>query len=146
TSYPGTAALVPVLGTVALIVGGCATPERGARVLLDHPSMQFCGRISYTWYLWHWPVLVLAAAAAGRTLSTPANLVLVAFSGVLPYGTTVLIERPIRFSRVLAANAWRSIAFGVMLTAAALLVIAWAGASLPSLKGHGAAAVLRPQL
>ena len=49
TSYPGTAAHAPVLGTFAPVIGGCAAPPRRARVLLDHPWMQFCGRISYTW-------------------------------------------------------------------------------------------------
>ncbi len=144
TSYPGTAALVPVLGTVALVIGGCAAPPRGARVLLDHPAMQRCGRISYTWYLWHWPVLVLAAAAVGHSLNTVTNVVLVACSGVLAYGTTVLVERPIRFAPALAANAWRSLALGAALTAAAVGAIAWASSALPSTAGHGLARALKP--
>ena len=76
TPWPGTAVLVPVLATMAVIVGGtgrsampwCAGPGLSARAL------QWIGRHSYALYLWHWPVMVLAAAHTGP-LSWPQRVV-----------------------------------------------------------------------
>jgi peptidoglycan/LPS O-acetylase OafA/YrhL len=68
TPYPGFAALLPVLGTVALVVGGqVASTENdnpGSHIqpitrALSIAPLQWLGRISYTWYLWHWPLIVL---------------------------------------------------------------------------------------
>ena len=64
TPYPGTAALLPVLGTALVIGGGCVTRGLGAGRLLCRPAMRAIGRVSYSWYLWHWPVLLLMPRAA----------------------------------------------------------------------------------
>ena len=58
--YPGTAALLPILGTALVIGAGCATPSLGCGRILAWSPMRAIGRLSYSWYLWHWPVLVLA--------------------------------------------------------------------------------------
>jgi hypothetical protein len=70
TPFPGTAALVPVAGAAAVVAGGCARPRLGAVWLLGRWPMQVIGRVSYTWYLWHWPALVLAPSIVGHRLST----------------------------------------------------------------------------
>src|SRR5690606_34449833 len=57
TVFPGYAAAVPVVGTALVIAGGCATPRAGAQTLLRLPPFQVIGKLSYGWYLWHWPVL-----------------------------------------------------------------------------------------
>ena len=62
TSYPGIAATVPTLGTLALIAGGMTFMSPG-RTLLASAPLRSIGRISYSLYLWHWPVLVLGAMA-----------------------------------------------------------------------------------
>src|SRR5262249_30577989 len=59
TPYPGTAALLPVLGTGLVIGVGCAVPDRGVGRVLSQPLMRMIGRVSYSWYLWHWPALLL---------------------------------------------------------------------------------------
>src|SRR5699024_7793344 len=52
--YPGWRALIPVLGTVALMTGGAAVYRGyGVRFLALRP-FQYLGKISYSWYLWHW--------------------------------------------------------------------------------------------
>jgi peptidoglycan/LPS O-acetylase OafA/YrhL len=62
-AYPGPYALVPTVGAVAVIVAG---PSRfGPRLALGLPPLRFLGRISYSLYLWHWPLLVLPAVALG---------------------------------------------------------------------------------
>ncbi|MEP9369114.1 acyltransferase family protein [Xanthobacter sp. VNH20] len=55
--FPGANALAPVLGT-ALLLMPTGAPTRMARVLALAP-MPFVGRISYSLYLWHWPIIVL---------------------------------------------------------------------------------------
>ncbi|MBO0841758.1 MAG: acyltransferase, partial [Nocardioides sp.] len=57
TPFPGVDALVPVVGTVALLAAGPATPVGR---LLSLPPMRYVGDISYSLYLWHWPLIVLA--------------------------------------------------------------------------------------
>jgi peptidoglycan/LPS O-acetylase OafA/YrhL len=65
TPYPGTAALIPTIAGVVLIASG---PEStGPGILLRLPPIRFLGKISYSLYLWHWPVLVLG----GLFLTTP---------------------------------------------------------------------------
>ncbi len=66
TPYPGTTALLPVLGTALVIGAGCATPDLGVGHFLSKPAMRSIGRLSYSWYLWHWPVLLLAPCVVRR--------------------------------------------------------------------------------
>ncbi|WP_155766298.1 acyltransferase family protein, partial [Mycobacterium colombiense] len=66
TPYPGTEALLPVLGTALIIGGGAVTGGLGVGRLLCRPAMRAIGRISYSWYLWHWPVLLLMPALLGE--------------------------------------------------------------------------------
>jgi peptidoglycan/LPS O-acetylase OafA/YrhL len=61
TSFPGTAALLPTIGTVLVLVGSRAGPGRWLGSLLSLGPLQRIGRLSYSWHLWHWPVLVYAA-------------------------------------------------------------------------------------
>ena len=69
TPYPGTAALLPVLGTALVIGAGCAAAAQGCGRVLALSPMRAVGRVSYSWYLWHWPVLlVLAAPLLGQPL------------------------------------------------------------------------------
>jgi peptidoglycan/LPS O-acetylase OafA/YrhL len=55
TSYPGTAVIVPVVGTALVIAGGSAVPARAAESILRLPPFQWVGRLSYSLYLWHCP-------------------------------------------------------------------------------------------
>jgi peptidoglycan/LPS O-acetylase OafA/YrhL len=144
TPFPGTAALVPVLGTVGLLVAGSAAPKRGVSHALSRQPLQRIGRISYSWYLWHWPVLVLAPAVVGHTLATWQNLFLALASAFLAVATTNLLENRIRFSRALSLRPARSLALGAALTCFALVSVVVAAGSIPSLRGSHAIAALKP--
>jgi peptidoglycan/LPS O-acetylase OafA/YrhL len=146
TSFPGVAALLPVIGTVAVIGAGCAVARNGPGLLLGRPLAQLIGRSSYAWYLWHWPILVLAAAWFARPLSIAETLALVALSAALALLTTVAVERPIRTSRLLSWRPRRSFALAAALTAFALVATYATAQAIPDLHGHGTAVVLRPQL
>lgn len=64
TPFPGSAALVPVLGT-ALVVGASATGPGSPTALLSWRPVQWLGDVSYSVYLWHWPVIVLLGHVSG---------------------------------------------------------------------------------
>ncbi|MGO8873601.1 MAG: acyltransferase family protein [Acidimicrobiales bacterium] len=66
TPYPGSAVSLPVVGAALVIAGGVVAPARGAEALLCMPPLQRTGKLSYSLYLWHWPILVFAADAAGK--------------------------------------------------------------------------------
>jgi peptidoglycan/LPS O-acetylase OafA/YrhL len=83
TIYPGIAALLPVLGAALVIGAGCATPSQGCGRALGLPPMRAVGRVSYSWYLWHWPVLVLAPALLGHPLGLVGRLAAVLVSAGL---------------------------------------------------------------
>jgi len=129
TAFPGTAALVPTLGAAALILAGtalAATPQGvaggrlGAGRVLSLPPVRYVGRISYSWYLWHWPAIVFAAAIWGPRLSVAAGLAAVAVSWVPTQITHTLIEDPVRRAPALARLPNRALALGLTCTAIAL--------------------------
>ncbi|MEV0886868.1 acyltransferase family protein [Streptomyces microflavus] len=119
TPYPGYAALVPTLATAAVILA--AIPGRGERNvqgpygvgrLLAGRAPRAVGRLSYTLYLWHWPVLVLAEARLGA-LGWPARTALT-LAAVLPALATMRwVEQPLRRSRTVSELPRRGLAVGV---------------------------------
>ncbi|WP_187279879.1 acyltransferase family protein [Quadrisphaera setariae] len=117
--YPGSAALVPTLGTVVLIASGVGAPGVVQR-LLSWAPVQAAGRLSYVWYLWHLPVIYVA-----EEMGVQSWLVLlgaeVLIGGALAWLTAVLIERPCRFAPRWAANSSRGLILGAGLTALGVL-------------------------
>ena len=93
-AYPGYWALLPTLGTVAVIAGG--DRAGGPGLILSTAPFRFLGRISYALYLWHWPLLVLPAIAYGAELAWPARVALVALAVSIATLSTLLVEEPIR--------------------------------------------------
>jgi peptidoglycan/LPS O-acetylase OafA/YrhL len=153
TPYPGVAAALPVLGAVALVVSG---EVRGAGVVqwwFGTPPMRWLGKLSYSWYLWHWPVLVLANAATGP-LSGAVRAGLAVVALLLSAVTYRLLENPVRQSPWLAARPAVSIALGLVLTlgtVSAATAVRIAGerlATTPAQRGFSRAArdEVRPML
>jgi peptidoglycan/LPS O-acetylase OafA/YrhL len=138
--YPGTAALLPVLGAVLVIGAGCATPAQGCGRLLAAAPMRAIGRVSYSLYLWHWPVLLLAPHLLGRPLGLAGSLATVGVSGGLAVLTVRFIEDPFRFAAPIRRSALASLALGGVATAVAVC----AGVALmdwvPNPVGRGAPA------
>ena len=124
TPYPGTAALIPVVGTTLMIAGMTHTPGLPAR-LLSTRFPRWIGRISYSLYLWHWPILVLVPIALGVE-SLAFNLLLVVLATLIAWASTELYESPIRHGRVLAMRPSRSIITAVAASVlVAVVAIVW---------------------
>ncbi|MBK5219911.1 MAG: acyltransferase [Thermoleophilia bacterium] len=114
TPFPGTVALIPTLGTAALILAGGALQSRNRATptgILSTGPARYVGGISYSWYLWHWPLLVFAAALWGP-LSVAADIAVVAFSWIPTAITHYVIEEPFRRSKKLVAMPSRAFALG----------------------------------
>jgi peptidoglycan/LPS O-acetylase OafA/YrhL len=139
TPFPGTAALVPVLGTVLLLGAGCAAPSRGAGALLSLPPLRAIGRLSYAWYLWHWPVLVLVPYLVDVELPLAGRLSAVVISLGLAIGTLHLVEDPVRFAAALRSSTGRSLVLGGAATASGVVIGLVVMAAVPSTEGTGAA-------
>jgi peptidoglycan/LPS O-acetylase OafA/YrhL len=120
TAYPGAAAALPVVGTAMVIGGGMALPSFGAELILRLKPMRWLGRLSYSFYLWHWPVLALAAEQAARPLAVGTNLMWVLVALAMSVVTYHLVENPIRHSHVLAKHRLLTVALAVVLTAVVL--------------------------
>jgi peptidoglycan/LPS O-acetylase OafA/YrhL len=119
TLFPGYAALVPTLGTAAIIAAGFATTSAGASRVLTLGPVRHVGRISYSWYLWHWPPLVFAAAIWG-TLSPLEGIGVLAVSYVPAVLTNRLIEKPFLHSETLTRFPRKALALGGACTAASV--------------------------
>lgn len=116
TPFPGPAAALPVLGTALVILSGDAGGI--VRKALSWRPLVGIGLISYALYLWHWPLLV-----ASRLIMPnpgPAWIMgILLVSGLLSWGSYVLIERPVRMKRALHTR--RSVwAFSILLLAGML--------------------------
>ncbi|MCD0444439.1 acyltransferase [Glycomyces sp. A-F 0318] len=93
TAFPGWAALAPVAGACAVILAATAAPGTGAGRLLNTWPLQRLGVLSYTLYLWHWPVLICYLTATGRDTATlPGGLGILAASAVLAFLTNRTVE------------------------------------------------------
>ncbi|GAA1672261.1 SGNH hydrolase domain-containing protein [Glycomyces endophyticus] len=121
TTFPGTAAVLPVAGTALVIAAGCAPHRFGATMLLGLAPAQYVGKISYGLYLWHWPLVMIGPAMLG--IAEPRlrdYLVLMAAAFLLAVATFHLVENPIRMRRALVQVPSRALAMGGGLIAAAL--------------------------
>ncbi len=94
--FPGHVAALPVLSTVLLVAFGDARGGPGVRWALGSAPARFLGRISYSLYLWHWPVVVFTAAVLGS--GAPAAVVAIALSLVLATVSWAAIEQPVLHS------------------------------------------------
>lgn len=123
TSYPGSAVVVPVLGTALVIAGGTPVPRLGVESALAWAPIQWLGRLSYSLYLWHWPILIIAAESAGRSgLPFHRAAGWLALTLVVAYATYRLVENPARHARVLARSRWLTLGIGAVLVTVSLAV------------------------
>jgi peptidoglycan/LPS O-acetylase OafA/YrhL len=125
TPFPGAAALLPVLGAVAVIRAGAPGGRLSPTPLLRAAPVQFAGSISYSLYLWHWPLLVLAPYVVHHEVDTSTRISLLMLALLLAWLSRTLLEDPIRHSRALARRGTRvTFAAALVLTLAVVAVTA----------------------
>ncbi|MGV0369555.1 acyltransferase family protein [Corynebacterium aurimucosum] len=147
--FPGPATLMPLAGAALIIVAG---PSSRLGRLLTTAPFQFLGRISYSLYLWHWPLLVLVTyllsggesnrdgmgilAAVGTTRGLAAGAGVIALSVVLAWLTLSYVEVPTRQKTKPGERSWapgrlvgveKGATAGIAaLTVSAIALAAWA--------------------
>lgn len=94
-SFPGAAATLPTLGTACLIMAPGSFVNR--RLLSSRP-MVFVGLVSYSWYLWHWPLLSFATIVSGGVPSVWISVSIAVVSLAVAVLSYHLIEKPFRRS------------------------------------------------
>jgi peptidoglycan/LPS O-acetylase OafA/YrhL len=96
TEFPGLAALPPVLGAAALIWAGTVGPVMASRLLSLRP-MVWIGLISYSLYLWHWPVMAFVRNRIFTVELEPIWLMATVLTSVLAgWISWRFVERPFR--------------------------------------------------
>ncbi len=128
-AYPGAWALLPSIGAAIVLAVGARSPAAGVGGVLSMRPMQAIGRISYTWYLWHWPVLLLGATVMDIDgIATRCALVLLSF--VLAALSYRFVETPIRnTSNLLARPGLAVLAALVLVILSSALAIHWNNAA-----------------
>ena len=129
--YPGLAALLPTAGAVALLYGGAA-PSGPVRLLAAAP-LRFLGKISYSLYLWHWPLLVLPLMFLERALTGVEVVASVAVAIGVSWLSWRFVEQPFRYGdRSRRATSWSAIRVGVAGILSVALFTQGLAAALPS--------------
>jgi len=123
TTYPGVNALVPVIGTTLLILAGGI----GLNTYLRSPvsralsigPMQWTGRLSYSWYLWHWPFIVLTVLAFNNGDTLIRTAAALASLGAA-YVAFRYVENPVRFAKSIVESVGRTFGLGLVITMAVI--------------------------
>jgi peptidoglycan/LPS O-acetylase OafA/YrhL len=125
TPYPGSAVALPVVSSAALIAAGCISSRTIVGRALSMRPMQWVGARSYSLYLWHWPVLILAQQYAERDLGGWQSTALLAVAVAASALSYSFLENPVRRARVLNSRTGLSLAMGAALIVATILVAQW---------------------
>ena len=131
--FPGPAALLPVLGSVLIIHAGEGT---WVGRLLGNPLPVFIGLISYSLYLWHWPIIVFTTYYKGELSGVGDMLGVVAASLVAATLSWYFIERPFRLRSTEQGHFTRRQIFRIAAAGSAALAVAagaaWSAGGWPS--------------
>lgn len=151
--FPGWRALVPAIGTVLLLYS-TGTVQGELQRLLASPPLRFIGLLSYSLYLWHWPLLVFSRFAFPAVEDNAAiRLSAVAAAFVISWASWRFIETPFRQpagascgdQSIASHLRWRRTLFAASLAAMAacgMIIVATRGASLLSWRGDNQASDL----
>ncbi|MFD3532227.1 acyltransferase family protein [Streptomyces sp. NPDC058664] len=117
TPFPGWYAVVPVFGAVAVLAAGMKDggPRYGAGALLGLRPMVWIGGLSYSWYLWHWPLIVILPAEIGEDRAL-VKLLAAVLALNLAWLTLKFVEDPVRFHRAFKGPSWRGLSLGLVLS------------------------------
>lgn len=127
TPFPGLAAVPPCLGTALLIVAGRDGGCRVTSALAARPLVGI-GLISYSLYLWHWPLFVFARQVTLHAQLTPPAIALcIALAFLLAAGTWRWVEQPLRNGQRITLRPLLVWVIAGAVAIAALSLFAWNG-------------------
>ncbi|WP_020658791.1 acyltransferase family protein [Amycolatopsis benzoatilytica] len=131
TAFPGATALLPAVGTGLVILAGAGQSRQWHTPLSSSPPVQWLGNVSYSLYLWHWPLIVLAPFAFPRAsdagmLTWPLKVGVVAAALAAAYLSKRFVEDPTRNLPLLSRTTGRT--FAAM--AAGMIVVCGAAGGL----------------
>lgn len=93
-AFPGPAALIPLLGAALVIISG---PDHAVASVLASSPMRWLGKVAYSLYLWHWPLLILLTVRSDNdTPSVILGVFVIAASLALAHLTYTFVEDPLR--------------------------------------------------
>ncbi len=119
TAWPGYAALLPTLATATVIIAGFRAHHTGPEALLGTRPLRWVGALSYSLYLWHWPVLRAAEWIHGP-LSTRAGTAAVLLSIAPAWLSYRYVENPLRTNPWLGHHPRRALTVGATISALCL--------------------------
>ena len=121
--YPGYIALLPVLAAALLVVAGHDEQPSAVSKVLSNPYLVALGSLSFTIYLWHWPLLIVYLEyTASTSVGFIAGLAIIASSVLLAWVTHAYIEKPIKNVRRDQQRLWLSYAIGAVFFVPAISV------------------------
>ncbi|WP_226663353.1 acyltransferase family protein [Microbulbifer aggregans] len=131
--FPGVPALIPVISTAGIIVAAGNSASLG---FLNSRSMQWLGNLSFTFYLWHWPLLTAYWQVTGYSeVGVVPGIGIIVVSGVLAYLTYTIVEKPFRLSSVVNGNFVPALASCVVVMIPAVIMVGVWGGQYISVKG-----------
>ena len=117
TPFPGYSALLPVVGTLLILISGTNNHAK-LNGILTNKYMVWIGSISYALYLWHWPLLILWETKYGEKPNVAITISLILVAVLLAWVSTTFIEDPMRLSRWWKDKTFLSNILGIILVAA----------------------------
>ncbi len=127
TPFPGTAALLPVGATLAIIAAAEPRHRLSPTPLMRLRPVRFLGDISYSMYLWHWPPIVIVPVILGHTMGFSARLLILLGTIAAAAATKRWVEDPVRFTHRFGLRRPLITLIGTTVGAAVLVTGAWVG-------------------
>ncbi|MEO0067427.1 MAG: hypothetical protein RJB63_552 [Actinomycetota bacterium] len=133
-AFPGWAALIPALGTSAIILAGLQSLPGWLNRLYAFKPVAFTGEISYSLYLWHWPIIILLPWATGYQPRAFELIALLAASYLLAYLSKRFIEDRFRAMPALISRRPRLTFTFAAAASAVILAFSLASSTITSLQ------------
>lgn len=138
--FPGYWALFPTVGAALIIAGNDSKNiTRSGQILATKPCV-WIGKISYSLYLWHWPIFTYAHYTSSDPLSTAESIGLIVLSILIAALSYYFIEQPVRKKRIFASQKH---AFIAGISVLALLVIVSSGMIYDAKERQKAAGIIQ---